>query len=343
MSNRIEYFDVLRGLAIIGVVAIHSSTTGFQFEYHSFNFNFTVVWRNLLNFSVPLFLAISGYFLAKKKIESLDDYLAFIKKYIARVYIPFFIWSSAWFCLAVLIYGKPIIYEIMKLVSFQSSGPYYFIALIIQYYLLLPILSRLANIKGLAICIAISIIMTGIIFYLRYYNNIELPLIIYAGNFGTWIMFFVLGLYLAIGSKEQNTIPNKVLIAFILIFFMLSCIESYAIFFSFPQAGSMASAVRVFPFLYSFTLIIFLFKNANLIQSRILASIGKISFGIYLIHMFALVATTQFFSSFLPSFQTFSPIYQFSLILLVIVLCFLTISLFNSAFSTKTSRLIGFK
>ena len=97
MSNRIEYFDVLRGLAIIGVVAIHSSTTGFQFEHHSFNFNFTVVWRNLLNFSVPLFLAISGYFLAKKKIESLDDYLAFIKKYIARVYIPFFIWSFAWF------------------------------------------------------------------------------------------------------------------------------------------------------------------------------------------------------------------------------------------------------
>ena len=79
MSNeRITYFDMLRGLAIIGVVAIHSTGTGLTFPADSFNFYFTILWRQLINFSVPLFLTISGYFMVRKKIVSLTDYLFFI-------------------------------------------------------------------------------------------------------------------------------------------------------------------------------------------------------------------------------------------------------------------------
>ena len=61
MSERIAYFDILRAIAIVGVVA-HASGTGLSFDVASINFNFTVLWRNLLNFAVPLFLAISGFF-----------------------------------------------------------------------------------------------------------------------------------------------------------------------------------------------------------------------------------------------------------------------------------------
>lgn len=148
MSNRIEYFDILRGLAILGVVAIHASGTGFQFEQDSFNFNFTVLWRNALNFSVPLFLAISGYFLARKNIQSYSEYFKFLKKQIPRVYTPLLSWSLVWLALAVFIFNKPIINEVVKLIAFQSSDIYYFIAVIIQFYLLMPILYRLANYGG---------------------------------------------------------------------------------------------------------------------------------------------------------------------------------------------------
>ena len=89
MSDRIEYFDILCGLAILGVVAIHSSGSGLQFGDNSLNFHFTVLWRNMLNFSVPMFLAISGYFLAKKSIAHTTDYFSFLKKQIPRVYVPF--------------------------------------------------------------------------------------------------------------------------------------------------------------------------------------------------------------------------------------------------------------
>ncbi len=340
-EKRNEYFDILRGLAIIGVIAIHSSGTGLKFEESSANFHFTVLWRNLLNFSVPMFIAISGYFLADKLVANSKDYFTFIKKQVPRVYIPMLFWSLFWFGLAVLVHNKSILHELAKVLTFQSSGPYYFIALIIQYYLLLPILHRFANKIGLGIAIIASISMTGLIFYFRYYTDINLPLIIYAGNFVTSVMFFVLGLYL--GSTVHNKISNSLLMAFIFTFYALSCFESYALIAMFDQAGNAVTAAKASSFMYSFALIVFLFKNQRLIRSKILKMIGEASFGIYLMHMIVLAIISLLLSRFSPSFQEFSPAYQFSLISMVTLSCLLCVSIFNSVFSTKLSRLIGFK
>ena len=189
MSNRITYFDNLRGLAIIGVIAIHASDNGLHFESNDPNYYFIVAWRQLLNFSVPLFLAISGYFMASKSVSTVPDYLNFLKIQIPKVYIPLFFWSIIWFALATLIYKMPIQAELLKLIAFQSSGPYYFIALIIQFYLLLPALQRLANHTGLCISLVISIGAALGISYIRHFTNVHLPLIVYAGNFVTWLVF----------------------------------------------------------------------------------------------------------------------------------------------------------
>ncbi|UFH58514.1 acyltransferase [Sulfurovum mangrovi] len=341
MSNRIEYFDILRAFAIFGVVAIHSSGTGLHFSDDSINFNFTVIWRNLLNFSVPMFLAISGFFLAKKRIECYRDYFVFLKKQIPRVYIPLLTWSLVWFALAVLVQHKSVVHELIKVVVFQSSGPYYFIALIIQYYLLLPILKSFANKKGVVLSLIISIAMTSTIFYLRYYTDINLPLIVYAGNFATWLMFFVLGLYL--GSSTKIEISNRLLIVLIVSCYILSCFESYVLISMFHQVGDAVTAVKPSSFLYSFVLIIFLFKNQNWIRSKPLKNIGEMSFGIYLIHMFILTGITILISRIYPSLTEISPVYQFVLISVVMLFCSLFISAFNNIFTAKQSKLVGFK
>ena len=341
VSERIEYFDMLRGVAIFGVVAIHASGAGLQFSEESINFNFTVMWRNILNFAVPMFLAISGYFLAKKTIGSPKEYVAFQRKQIPRVYIPLLIWSLVWFGFSVIIYNKSLVHELIKLVSFQSSGPYYFIALIIQYYLLLPVLKKLANNKGVAFSLLISMVMTCTIFYIRYYTEINLPLILYAGNFATWLMFFVLGLYL--GSKGEIKTPNKYLVPLVLTFYALSCAESYVLIALFHQAGDAVTAVKASSFMYSFFLIIFLFNNPNLIKSKILKQIGVTSFGIYLIHMFALTVISRVILHLYSPIKDISYAYQFFLIGIVMLSCFLCISVFNKVFSGDQSRLLGFK
>ncbi len=208
MKERITYFDILRGLAIIGVVAIHSAGIGYQFQDTSIQFIGTVIWRQLINFSVPLFLAISGYFLAKKIVENKKDYFSFIRKQIPRVLIPYILWSILYLGIN-MIRGAELQSILFKFFTFQSAVPFYFIILIIQYYLLLPVMKKLATSKGLIISTTISIASCLIIFYFRYYTNFDLPLFVYAGVFPTWMIFFVLGIYIKLhGIALKKRILN---------------------------------------------------------------------------------------------------------------------------------------
>ncbi len=339
MSQRIKYFDVLRGLAIIGVVAIHSNGGGLSFPPDTFNFNFTLIWRQILNFSVPLFLAISGYFLVKHVGSSLKEHFSFLKKQIPRVYIPTMFWSLIMLIIAFFLFDRPLIGEIKKLVVFQSFGPYYFIALIIQYYLLLPLFKNFLNIRGVLIALFISLLSTILIFYIRYYTDISLPLIIYGGLFPTWIVFFVYGLYL--GSGREIKINNKWLILGIFIFYFLSCVESYVLYSQFDQAGNAATAVKTTSFIYSLFVIAFLFKNIDFINFKIMKKLGDVSFGIYLIHMFILpiVAKILKTSSFLYNIQ---PIYQTTLFLSTLLIAYFIIFFSQKMFNRSILKIMGF-
>lgn len=341
MSKRIGYFDVLRGIAIICVVAIHASTLGLQFSNNSFNFHFTLLSRQILNVSVPLFIVISGYFLANKNVSNLHDYFDFIKKQIQKIYIPFFVWSSVWFIIGILIFKKSIFYEFFNLITFQSHGTYYFIALIIQYYILLPILKHLANLNGLIISLAISLFMVGIIFYIQNYIGMDLPLIIYAGNFIILLVFFVLGLYL--GSIKKITISNKLLIGLILVFYTLSCLESYFLYSLFKNAGLAATLMKPSSFMFSLFFIIYLFKNIDLFKSSILEYLGGVSFGIYLIHMFVLIIVSRVLSIFFTPLLELQVLYQFILVTIIILSCFFIIWAAKKIFPDKLIKIVGFK
>lgn len=339
-KNRIDYFDILRGIAIVAVVGIHSTSSGIALDEKCWQFHFTVVWRNLLNFSVPLFLAISGYFMSQSIQKSQLDFDFFGKK-IKRVYLPMLFWSSLWFLLSVIVFEKSIITGIYKIFTFQTIGPYYFIALIIQYYLLSPLLFRFADKNGLILSVLISIVTAIIIFYLRYYAEISLPLILYAGNFPVWLMFFVCGMYF--GNKKYISISNNNLIFLILISVFLSLAESYLLLFYFKQAGDAVTAIKPSSFLYSLFVIIFMFNNVNFLSSNVLKNIGQISFGIYLTHIFVLMIVSKglALSKFnITQLTIFDQLLKISLTTLV---CYVGIKICNTIFPKKISDYIGFR
>ena len=92
-SNRIEYFDFLRGMAIIFVIAIHSFTPFLLSESNTVNYHLGIIWRQIIGCAVPIFLTISGYFMSNKDVNTQSKYSLFIKKQIPRVYIPMLVWS----------------------------------------------------------------------------------------------------------------------------------------------------------------------------------------------------------------------------------------------------------
>lgn len=328
------------GGAIIGVIAIHVSSAGLALPNGSFAFYFTLIWRNLINFSVPLFIFISGYFMSKKEIKNCREYLYFLKKQVPRVLIPMWIYSALWIVAKFLVGNINFYNEILKLITFRSSGIYYFVALIVQFYLLTPFLTHMKSKKSLLISVSVSLLMTILILYCRYFIGLKMPLLIYAGNFLTWLMFFVLGIY----CRNRNIIKtsNKNLLLAIFIFFIISIGETIIYISFFNKIGDAVTAIKPSSFLYSFFLILFMFKNIRFFKAKFLAELGRMSFGIYLSHLFLLIIFSKILGK-LGFLLKGGILYQISLIIITIIVSFICISIFNKLANLKISRYLGFR
>lgn len=141
MQQRDTYFDFLRGIAIIMVIGIHTYTDGLM--------HFNLFLRQILNCAVPIFLAISGYFIGHKSFVEQGSYVKFLKKQVPRVYIPMLFWSIPWMLLAIRGGESPMVSVIRTFVGDMSI--FYFIILIIQYYALAPLMQRVNRKSGGAI------------------------------------------------------------------------------------------------------------------------------------------------------------------------------------------------
>ena len=111
------------------VVGIHTYTLGED----------STLVRQLLNTAVPLFIAISGYFLSQKKMENKVEYFSFLKKQLPKVYLPVLVWSLPFYALA-LYSGSSIIKQTILILGCGISI-YYFVAFIMQCYVSLPVIN----------------------------------------------------------------------------------------------------------------------------------------------------------------------------------------------------------
>lgn len=288
MKDRVEYFDFLRGVAILMVVAIHT--------FNSCT-NLDIAIRQIFNVAVPLFLAISGFFLANKDVCTRNKYISFLKKQVVRVYIPCLIWSLPLFVLG-LKHGNSIVNNIILWVVCGFSI-YYFIALVIQYYILLPIMLRMVKPGYMILMSCVSVICISYLTYIMQIRGVKLPLIIYAGGFPLWIVFFFLGVYLRKTSNRDYPVLIWGLLT--VIFFIFSYYESKLLI----SYGGSGVGVKLSSFCFSFTCILVLFsrkaeclarKTGWLYRTGVF--IGGISFGMYLIHCHFIHICTMTISDF---------------------------------------------
>ena len=202
---RVSYFDFLRGVAIIMVVFIHC--LGRSYSYSMITLP-VIAARNLMNVAVPLFLAISGYFLASKQMEN-GGYVIFLKKQIPRVYIPMLFCSLAY--LFVDLKNGSVLGSALKYFS-CSYSVYYFVAVIIQCYLLLWFLQKHVSKKMLITLFIAGFAWWGFItYYIGMYMGKSLPLILLCGIFIPWILFFVIGMSFQRSFNLNYRISNKII------------------------------------------------------------------------------------------------------------------------------------
>ena len=119
--------QMLRGLAIMAVVLIHSCPGGMG----------QVLIRPFLNFCVPMFFFLSGHLTCLDR----GDWLAFFRKRITRVLVPYVLWSIIY----TLMDGGGLWRLFSDLLTTNAAPQLYFVAVYIQFVLLTPLLGKLAR------------------------------------------------------------------------------------------------------------------------------------------------------------------------------------------------------
>ena len=220
--------------------------------------------------------------------------VVFWKKQIPKVYIPCILWSLPLLVLDVCS-GGVILWKKVFYMAMCGFSIYYFIALIIQYYLLLPLLQKHLK-RNMIFSILISAISICLITYANTVRAMSLPLILYAGPFVVWFVFYMLGVYY---SRIDRKYSLKYSIVVVLLGFFLECIETY--FLNTRYTGGVGIKLSAFIYSYGVVLLVLHPQSEAIYRKNILTSciayIGKISFGIYLIHCYFIPVVDRFFYS----------------------------------------------
>lgn len=281
------YFDTLRGIAILMVVAIH---TFIACEFDNFQSICAISMREIFNVAVPLFLAISGFFIGLKKFESNYQILTFWKKQIPKVYIPTLFWSVPYLTLA--LYHQQSLLKNILVFLLCGYSIYYFIALIIQCYLLLPFIQKkMLNYAMGGVILSLSLICVAVI---SYTSITRFPLIVFAGPVIVWLIFFWIGVFLS--RRERDYKIGKIFIGVLLSFVLMLIETKYR-----HEATGGGYGIKPSSFIFSFLMILLLLSKRmeqkyvkDNIINKVLTVVGDYSFPIYLIHCFVITIVFHF-------------------------------------------------
>ena len=143
--------DVLKTIAIFGVLVIHTTAPGTsQYPQGSAAWLACVFWGSLIRFAVPVFFLCSGALLLRPEKEI--TLRALYGKYLLRIVLALLFWAAAYECFDLLLAAirgtlEPalILAAVKRLILFDHHFHLYFLHIMLLVYALLPLTRLLAR------------------------------------------------------------------------------------------------------------------------------------------------------------------------------------------------------
>ncbi|MCR8643297.1 acyltransferase family protein [Paenibacillus sp. N1-5-1-14] len=313
-NKRIVYIDILRILSIIAVIILHI-TAGPLTRTNDFN---TTSWwvSNIFNsvsrFAVPVFFMISGAMILRVEIKSYGD---FYKKRVLPLFIPLISWSFiyGWYNQYYILKSNIGVGEFLldfgyKLLVDRNYVHLWFLYAIIAIYSTVPLISKLiknATEKDiryyLIMWFIVSVLyrfVSEIIFrWTNHYIDIS---ILNIPMFMGFLGYFILGYYVFnydLPIKWKNSFYNLGVISFFLTPILTYFASMYSgildeMFYGNYSITTFFMAMAMFLFFKEKEMSIH--NKTNYKIQKMISSLSKASFSIYLIHLLVeLIATNS--------------------------------------------------
>lgn len=294
-TDRIYYLDVLRVIACLSVIMIHTSCS--YKDFGTFNGWIGNIFNGLSRIGVPLFVMISGALMLDKNYNYNTEKLI---KHIKRM-VVFFVFWSALYCIMYQVAGQIIMHkplDIVNIIGCFIKGHYHlwFIYLIVGLYLIVPLLRlwvKNENKKQIEYFIILSIIFTYMISQIirigsnysslfEHINDIieEQLFLDYVGGYTT---YFILGWYI----HNYDVSNKKIIYALGMIGYITTVIGTYILSVSTGKEINMYGNLYLNVFFQSLMVFLYIktkFYNNESGKNKLIVTISKYSLGIYAIH-----------------------------------------------------------
>lgn len=303
--------DILRVLAILAVVFIHTTTRTLEAtSFDLIHFPFTLFLNQVFRFAVPLFFLISGFVLELNFPFHLN-FFRYLQRRLNRILIPYIFWSFIYYF---FVYTKHNIDFFTSLALGSASYQLYFIPTLLIFYLIFPLIHRFYYlISNKWVLFILGIIQLALLFYdynihpLTFYRPFNIALL----NFYVFLLGIIISHHQAklitTVTKYKNYLFAISIILAIFIFFQgrnnYLQTHNYLTFYSQWRISVLFYTISLASFLYYFL-------NKKTFNLSIVKILSRLSFFVFFIHIIVLESVWYFIGKMLFSQIHTNPINQ---------------------------------
>ena len=337
------YWQFVRGICIIFVILIHGKD-GLKFENAlagSWNFDYWLVLRQVINFPVAVFFFLAGYFSNVEETKQKNP--RHILKRLERLILPFYIWSLIYTLVNIVSkrekmnIGKTVIDFLFGL----SASPLYYVFVLVQLVLLTPILIKLIN-RNRGIFILYLITPAYLVFIYIYTIAFDGQPYLYRLPFLPWFLFFFIGIRIKIRGYKPifKTRQLTYSIVFCIICLVISILEGYGLVLAGYPSGFASGQIKGSTFLFALSIINLLMvikPRFETHKDKLLIKLGDHSYGIYYVHLIWIMLF-EWITSFYPALDNILPLFQLVQFLFTITMSMISILIVQKILGKKSAR-----
>ncbi len=283
--SEISSFEVILCLSVVLIHILSESIASYDkgtiLSFLSFSAS------TVLTFVVPAFMISAGIKFAHKFENTAFNYFSFMRGRFAKIYLPYVIFTIIHY-LYFVFYRKYFDFDISELFNYVLHGsivaPFYFIALIMQFYILSPIIMMFCRIIPSNLGIFIAAIINIVCLYFsggsRYGDRI----------FTVYLLYWVIGCYIGMDFRvaiSRLLRLKKIIVPLGIIFTIIYTGVSYAEFLGIFNIFLTEILKIVFCISASFMWLVLMPKSEGYIADNL----APVTFYVFLIHCLIIIET----------------------------------------------------